>query len=204
MKRKRAFSENIENEITLTPREKFKTQTFLVVCDNLVVELGRRSKVYETLVNDFDFLFHPETDVETRKENAAHLVAKNNSDLEAELGNELIHFHEHLRNFQKKKSSAETVNVISDIREILNSTVGVFPNVSIAFRIYFSILFSVCESERSFSMLAWIKNKKRATMGQDRLNSLSLMSIEHELARKLDLSDIITKFAAAKARKVLI
>ena len=105
-------------------------------------------------------------------------------------------------NFQKK-SSSKTVNVIADIREILYSTVGVLPNVSIAFRIYLSIPCSVCEGERSFSKLARIKNEKRAIMGQDGLNSLSLMSIEHELARELDLNDSIRKFASAQARKVI-
>ena len=40
-------------------------------------------------------------------------------------------------------------------------------------------------------------------MGQDRLNSLSLMSIEHELARELDLNDSIRKFASPQARKVI-
>jgi hypothetical protein len=49
-------------------------------------------------------------------------------------------------------------------------------------RIYLSIPCSVCEGERSFSKLARIKNKKRTTMRQKRLNSLSFMSIEHELA----------------------
>ena len=202
VKRKGAFSENIENETIVTPKEKFKTKTYLVICDSLLAELGRRSKVYETLVNDFDFIFHPEMDVNKRRENASHLVAKYNTDLEEEFVNELDHFHKHLLNFQKK-SSSKTVNVIADIREILYSTVGVFPNVSIAFRIYLSIPCSVCEGERPFSKLARIKNEKRAIMGQDRLNSLSLMSIEHELARELDLNDSIRKFASAQARKVI-
>ena len=69
--------------------------------------------------------------------------------------------------------------------------------MSIAFRIYLSIPCSVCEGEISFSKLARIKNEKRAIMGQDRLNSLNLMSIEHELARELDLNDSIRKFAFA-------
>ena len=117
MKRKGAFSENIENETIVTPKEKFKTKTYLVICDSLLAELGRRSKVYETLVNDFGFIFHPEMDVNKRRENASHLVAKYNTDLEEEFVNELDHFHKHLLNFQKK-SSSKTVNVIADIREI--------------------------------------------------------------------------------------
>ena len=38
-------------------------------------------------------------------------------------------------------------------------------------------------------------------MGQKRLNSLALMSIEHELLRAIDISSIIDKFAHANSRK---
>jgi hypothetical protein len=56
------------------------------------------------------------------------LVTKYNSDLEAEFGTKIIHFHEHLQSLQKKKSSANPKTVIADICEILNSTAEVFPN----------------------------------------------------------------------------
>jgi hypothetical protein len=55
------------------------------------------------------------------------VVAKYNSDLEAEFGNKIIHFHEHLQSLQKKKSSANPKTVIADICEILNSTAEAFP-----------------------------------------------------------------------------
>ena len=38
-------------------------------------------------------------------------------------------------------------------------------------------------------------------MGQNRLNSLTLMSIGHELLPQVDISSIINKFAHAKSRK---
>ena len=38
-------------------------------------------------------------------------------------------------------------------------------------------------------------------MGQDRLNSLTLLSIEHESLSKLDFTSVINKFAVLKARK---
>ena len=132
-----------------------------------------------------------------RKESAKRLARKYKNDLEPELGNEIIHFHEHLHNHRKNKLSDS--DLTSDICNVLKSTPEVFPNVVITFRIYLSFLCSVCEGEQSFSKLARIKNEKRATMGQNRLNSLSLMCIEHELARKLNLTDVIRKFAAGKA-----
>ena len=60
---------------------------------------------------------------------------------------------------------------------------------------------TVASAERSFSKLKLIKNHLRSTMGQERLSSLSLLSIESDLARKIDFDDLIECFAARKARK---
>ena len=60
---------------------------------------------------------------------------------------------------------------------------------------------TVASVERSFSKLKLIKNHLRSTMGQERTSSLSLLSIESELAKKIDFDDIIECFAARKARK---
>jgi len=40
-------------------------------------------------------------------------------------------------------------------------------------------------------------------MGQERLNNLATLSIEHEVARYLNYTDVIYSFAAAKARTVV-
>ena len=49
--------------------------------------------------------------------------------------------------------------------------------------------------ERSFNKLKIIKNRLRASMKQDRLNDLSLMSIESDLLREISYDDIINDFA---------
>jgi len=41
-------------------------------------------------------------------------------------------------------------------------------------------------------------------MGQERLNNLAILSIEHEVARDLNYTDVIDSFTAAKARKVVL
>lgn len=94
----------------------------------------------------------------------------------------------------------QSKSFIENMREILKC--NCFPNVSIAIRIYLTFPCSVCEGERSFPKLALIKNEKRATMGQDRLNSLALLSIENEFAANIDFSDIIHRFAVPKVREV--
>ncbi len=71
----------------------------------------------------------------------------------------------------------------------------------ISFRIFLSMMITNCSGERSFSKLNLIKEELRSTMSQKRLNSLSLMSIEHELLSSLDYENIIEDFANKKARK---
>lgn len=39
-------------------------------------------------------------------------------------------------------------------------------------------------------------------MSQERLNGLALISIENDVASKLNYSDLLSAFASAKARKV--
>ena len=41
-------------------------------------------------------------------------------------------------------------------------------------------------------------------MGQVRLNDLAVLSIERDIARKVDLQDVINTFAERKARKAIL
>jgi hypothetical protein len=60
----------------------------------------------------------------------------------------------------------------------------------------------VSEAERAFSKLGnQLKTWQRASIGQDRLNSLALLSIENKLASKINFDDVIHDFAKKKARK---
>ena len=101
--------------------------------------------------------------------------------------------------FADNKSVAEMIR-----SQIADKLVSSFPNVNIAFRIYLSIFGTSCEGERSFSKLKIIKNYLRSTMGQARLSSLELLSIENDLMREMTFEDVISDFANAKSRKVNI
>lgn len=79
-----------------------------------------------------------------------------------------------------------------------------FPNISVLLSIYLTLMTTNCTCERSFSNLKLIRNRLRALMVQDRLNDLSIMSIESDLLRKLSYDDIINEFAERKSRKVLL
>ena len=67
--------------------------------------------------------------------------------------------------------------------------------------IFLSIPATNCSGEISFSTLERVKNYLRASMGQDRLNALALLSIETKLVQEIDYGDIIDVFVRTKARK---
>lgn len=189
-------------------KKKFEVYTFLAICDSLIVEMKHRFKIYESIQNIFAFLFDYEnTDLTQKRKSAKILVENYKDDLDEEFENEIIHFHEHLKlelddkkiQHEKNKKN-KSMLIFTCIKEILLQ--ACFPNVAIAFRIYLTMPCSVAEGERSFSKLACIKNEKRTTMAQDRLNALSLICIEHELVKNIDFSDLINRFAAAKVRKI--
>ena len=60
---------------------------------------------------------------------------------------------------------------------------------------------TVANAERSFSVLARIKNHKRSTEGQQRLNGLAILCIENVVARTIDFETVTNDFADKKARK---
>jgi hypothetical protein len=78
----------------------------------------------------------------------------------------------------------------------------VFPTVSVALRVLLTIPITVASGERSFSTLKLIKTYLRASMKKDKLNDWALLSIENSVAKELNCSSLIRKFASIKARRV--
>lgn len=78
----------------------------------------------------------------------------------------------------------------------------VFPNFRISLQILLAIAVSIASCERSFSKLKLILSYLRASMGQDRLSDLALLSIERETLEKTDFDDVIDQFATVKSRKI--
>ena len=192
-------------ETQLSASERFRTEVFLPIIDSLSAALVKRLDAYKSVCKLFGFLhaMHKLPAEEIRK-SAAELVSFYKGDLQSSLGEELVHFSEFLKtniSTTTKLGSEELIelnmyNIVSQtgIRET-------FPNVEIALRIYLSLFVTNCSGERSFSTLKRVKNYLRTTMGDERLNTLSLLSIESDLMRSIDFKDIIADFAAMKARK---
>ena len=116
-----------------------------------------------------------------------------------ELRTELQQFHMYLNN----KISAEKTVSHSDMYDIIikDKIKSVFPNLEIILRIFLTLVITNCSTERSFSQLKFIKNPKRSTMNQERLDSLALLCIESDVLRQLSFDEIIEKFSRQKSRK---
>jgi len=67
--------------------------------------------------------------------------------------------------------------------------------------IFIPLPVTVATAERSFSKLKIIKNYLRNSMGQERLNNISLLNIERTRTQELNVNKIIDVFANQKERK---
>ncbi|ESO00967.1 hypothetical protein HELRODRAFT_82683, partial [Helobdella robusta] len=65
-----------------------------------------------------------------------------------------------------------------------------------------TIVVSIASCERSFSKLKLVLSYLRASMGQDRLSDLALLTVERETLEMTDLNNIIDQFATMKSRKI--
>jgi len=79
-----------------------------------------------------------------------------------------------------------------------------FPNVEVVLKIYLVIMSGNVSGERSFSTFKYIKNERRTSMSQAKLNNLTMLYQNSDVMRKFKFDDIIQTFATKKARKVTI
>jgi len=94
----------------------------------------------------------------------------------------------------------EDINSLQALN-ILKTTYGSFPNLTIALRIMLTIPVTSACAERSFSKLKLIKTYLRNQLGQDKLSELALISIEEEVLSTVDYKHLIDIFASKKSRK---
>lgn len=193
-------------EENLEIREKFRVESYLPIIDKLSVELDSRTKAYDTVYNLFGVLTEfwklSPNDVAIR---ADLLQQHYQDDLESSFSEELQHFRLFIQNYIKSKNQEDNQSVQNLYNLLFDLNLGSsFPNIEVAFRIYLSLMVCNASGERTFSKLKLIKNELRTCMLQKRLNSLSLMSIESELLKQIDVDDVINNFILTKRRKINI
>jgi len=125
-----------------------------------------------------------------------------NCDLEDEFTEEIILFRYFIQNEEFSSNIPLLVSYLKLIRE--NKIQATFPNVEVAIRIYLCLALTNSSGERSFSALKRVKNAFRSTLGQEKLNNLSILNIESEFSAKLNFDDVIKIFSEKKSRKVTL
>lgn len=178
-------------------RDTFKRTIFDSVLKSLNVHLEKRMKCYSDLDEKFSFLVKL-NDLNTNDISEAcgkiSMIYANDID-EKELITECeiakCHFF--------ADGIISHANMYSRI--IKDELQTVFPNIEIILRIFLSLFVTNVPDERSFSKLKIIKSALRNSMGDEKLNAFSLMSIENELLQTLNFDAIIDKFILLKFRK---
>lgn len=159
------------------------------MCDCLLGELNRRKDVYVFLDNRFGFLYK---DCDNFYEAAKNFQSVYSEDIEDE-------FPEEYSQFQKLFPDSKPDEQLKALKQL-----GIehsFPNVDTCLRIFLSMPISNSSGERCFSALKRIKSNDRSSLGQKKLNWLSLLCIESDITVNLDFEDIISSFAEKKCRK---
>lgn len=149
----------------------------------------------------FSFIWRAAEDSFSQEEKARELAQFYSADVKKDdLIEEICHLD------RLKESSVFSLgNSLNLLNQIYSKDLHpIFPSISILLRIFITMPVSVAEGERSFSKLKLIKNYFRSTMGQERLSSLMILSIENDLANCLSHDEVISNFASKKARKMCL
>lgn len=191
-----------ENPLLLD-QDRFRV-AYIEAIDIITDQLKWRFEELRKISDDFEFLTGENLlllDEEMLTKHCMDLSKKYSADLSGpELVNEVISakklFNSLNPNF-KKMLHFDILQMLYDF-DITCS----YKFMETSYRIYLSIPITSASAERSFSKLKLVKTYLRSTMGQERLTSLSLLSIEHELTENIDVEKVINDFAILKARKV--
>lgn len=104
------------------------------------------------------------------------------------------------RNFltQKTEAGCPPKNMLS-VYNLLDS--DMFPSLKATIQVALTVPVSSCSCERSFNALRRLHPWLRQTMGQKRLHSLAVMSIEKDMLQHLSHNRVIDRFATLKNRR---
>ena len=166
-------------EVEQSASEKFRTLNFLPVIDQFEFSLTLRLEAYQLVDNRFGFSNKLDTmSIKDFFTAAKSLVEIYNTDIDEQLGNELIQFKKFYNDYQDSKD--ENISRERWMHKLLleKSLKDCFLNVKVVLRMYLSFMITYSNGERSFSKLRLIKNRHRTSMLEKRLIFFTLLSFE--------------------------
>lgn len=198
--RKKHYDETSNEEENLEAQKAFEVNYFLVMVDIATSSLKSRFEELQSFKGIFGFLMTSTTlksleTIELRDhctKFASTLSFDGSCDVDL---NDLISELSVLRlTLSDKPMSA--MEIFEHVREV-----DCYPNISIAYRILFTMPVTVASAERSFSKLKLLKNYLRSKISQERLNGLAILCIEKILLDEIDIDTIINDFASKHVRR---
>jgi hypothetical protein len=187
----------------LSAEDSFQNECFEVY-DRIMSEIIKRSEVYNSVSSDFSFLSWKvlnESTTSHLEKCVADFGIKYSRDIDTvELINEVVSFKFQAAELLENIDRASYLDMLKCITKY--GLRDAYPNIEIALRIFLSMPVSVASCERSFSKLKIIKNYLRSSTSETRLTNLAILSIEYEVASKIDFNEIINEFSSIKARKI--
>ena len=127
------------------------------IINQILLSMKTRLEAYDRLQRKFSFVMELNTMSNCKIEvSAKTLLQYYRDDLEESLlPQEMIHFSTPIKqhHFDSKCTEIQIFRLINE-----NEFLHAFPNVSVVFRLYFSLIISICSGECSFSVLKRVKN----------------------------------------------
>ena len=95
-------------------------------------------------------------------------------------------------------------NTAEEALEVLGKSCEAFPEAIKLYKIALTIPVASASSERSFSALKRVKTYLRSTIGEQRLNDLSVLAIERDLSKSLDYELVVDNFMLQNPRRITL
>ncbi|GJN39994.1 hypothetical protein PR202_gb29154 [Eleusine coracana subsp. coracana] len=194
-KRKKQFDESEYNQEILNAEKEFKVHYFLELVDMANSSLKSRFEELQGFKDIFGFLL---SSTVLKALDGTQLAASCTKFAEtfSSDGSSDVELNDLISELSVMRLSLSEIEMTAmEIFQYITK-MECYPNISIAYRILFTVPVTVASAERSFSKLKLLKNYLRSTMSQERLNGLATLCIEKELLDAVDIDTIITDFAS--------
>ena len=196
---KRHFDELSQHYHIENDKDYFRVNVFNRTLDIMSTQLHGRCTGLRNIVHDFRIVspaFLQDSADDDIFSAGQRFCSKYEDDVSGTISGQLLCFKASFTNDLEMINSAKEILVFILTRNY--SLSSSFSEIFTACCLFLTIPVTVAKAERSFSKLKIIKNYVRNTMGQERLSSLAIISIENDKAKKVDIRNLVTAFANDK------
>jgi len=206
-KKRKVFHDEGSSETDIQPstesiaHDSFRRDVIFASIDFIITDLTHRFEAHKKMCDLFSpilcYMKLSSTELEIKLKEIIKIYS---DDLSPNILNELLHLRKIHKSVFLTEIEIPPLKLLNEI--YIKKLENIFINTCIALRIFCTLPVTVSEAERAFSKLGnQLKTWQRASIGQERLNALGILSIEHKLASSINFDDIIHDFAQKKARK---